>query len=97
MEAAADKLQAAQARLAAEGDSCPDLDNLLAMLRGLERASALIPPNAMAAGPGANIALPMPLPGPSRTVELFKARIWGVWAVRLWRSPPEGALHWSNH
>lgn len=73
LDAAVDKLEKAQARLAAEGSSCPDLDNLLATLRGLGQAAALIPPNAMAARPGANIALPIPLPDVPWSIQLFKA------------------------
>lgn len=71
MEAAVDKMVAAQARLAAAGDSCPDLDHLLEAIAGVRRAEELIPANAMSGG---GIALPKPMPNMPKSVPLFKAR-----------------------
>ncbi|KAI7844136.1 hypothetical protein COHA_002271 [Chlorella ohadii] len=69
MEAAVDKMVAAQARLAAAGDSCPDLDHLLEAIAGVRRAEELIPANAMSGG---GIALPKPMPNMPKSVPLFK-------------------------
>ena len=65
-----DKMVAAQARLAAAGDSCPDLDHLLEAIAGVRRAEELIPADAMSGG---GSALPKLMPNMPKSVPLFKA------------------------
>ncbi|KAL4431207.1 hypothetical protein ABPG75_006463 [Micractinium tetrahymenae] len=43
MDAALEKLEVAQQRLAAAGQACPDLEHLLATMRGTQQAEELIP------------------------------------------------------
>lgn len=69
MDLGLEKLEAAQARLAAAGDRRPDLDHLLVAMQGFQRAQALVPRIPLEAAlrrrsipaPDASVPLSIPL------------------------------------